>query len=509
MLNDYFFLFLLFKLEKNNHKWYSLSKERGFIMKRFYWGGATSASQYEGGFTESKGMDTQDCRPYLPRESNATIQTRLLTKSAIQEAKKKEGDFFYPFQKGTMGYEHVEEDIELLDELGIDLYRFSISWSRLFPKGIETTPNEEGVNYYDKVFNLLNEKGITIFLTINHYAVPLYLVETYGGWTSKEMIDYYLKFVEYVVQRWGKFVEFWLPFNEINAGYFSPYNGVGLVKPENSEYDNQLVFQSLHNQFVANAKTIALAKKYQLTGSFGAMISCFCYYPLTPKPEDNFKLIKEEQVNQWFCSDVLMTGEYPYYMTAFFKKNEINLEITEAERTLLKENTCDFISFSYYSSCIITTEEAEKTAGNLVVTTKNPYLKASEWGWQIDPIGLRTTLNKVYDRYKKPVIISENGLGAQDRLEEDKTIHDEYRMKYFDQHFTEIIAAKQTDLVDVIAYIAWGIIDIVSAGSCEMDKRYGVVYVDADNHGNGSYARYKKDSFYWYKEFIKNQKITK
>lgn len=267
-----------------------------------------------------------------------------------------------------------------------------------------------------------------------------------------------------------------------------------------------MIFQSLHNQFIANAKTIALARKQQLSGSFGAMISCFFYYPLTPRPEDNFKLLQEEQINQWFCSDVLMTGEYPYYMTAFFEKNNICLDITDEEKILLKENSCDFISFSYYSSSIITTEEAEKTAGNLVVTTKNPYLDSSEWGWQIDPIGLRITLNKVYDRYHKPVIISENGLGAKDQLENDQTIHDEYRIDFLKKHFSEIIKAKETDLVDVIAYIAWGIIDIVSAGSCEMDKRYGVIYVDADNYGNGSYHRYKKDSFYWYQKFIVDQK---
>lgn len=201
-------------------------------MEEFYWGGATSASQYEGGYLANKGIDTQDCRPYLPRQSNTTIQTRLLTKNIIEQAKKKDNQIFYPFRKGTMGYEYWKEDIELLDELGINLYRFSISWSRLFPKGIETTPNKAGVDYYDKIFDLLNEKGMTIFLTLNHYAVPLYLVEEYGGWQNKVMIDYYMNFIDYVFKRWGKFVKFWLPFNEINAGYFSPYNGVGLIKPE-------------------------------------------------------------------------------------------------------------------------------------------------------------------------------------------------------------------------------------------------------------------------------------
>lgn len=485
----------------------NLSFKKG-VAKMFFWGGATAASQYEGGFAEKKGMDTQDCRPYLPRSNNATVQTRLLSQQTIDEAKKNNDQIYYPFRVGTKGYEHLEEDLNLLKELGIQIYRFSLSWTRLFPKGIEEEPDKDGVRYYDQIFEFCKKNKIKIFLTMNHYAVPLYLVEQYGGWTNRLMIQYYLNLAEFVFKRWGEYVDYWLPFNEINAGYFSPYNGTGLVKPEDRAYSNQKVFESLHHQFIANAKTIQLAKKLKVRGQFGAMISCFCYYPLTSKPEDNFKLVKEEQINQWFCSDVLMKGQYPYYMESFFEKNNVDLKITENDKQLLREFPCDFISFSYYSSSIVTTEEAEKTAGNLVVTTKNPYLKASEWGWQIDAVGLRTTLNKVYDRYNCPVIISENGFGAKDVFD-NKQVHDSYRIDYFDSHFKEIIKAKKEDRVDVRAYIAWGIIDIVSAGSCEMDKRYGVIYVDGDNEGNGTYHRYKKDSFYWYQEFIKKQNERK
>ena len=475
-------------------------------MSKILWGGATASSQYEGGFDGEKGMDTQDCRPYLPRTSNATTETRLLTKKVIDKAKDENSDLFYPFRKGSRGVDFLEEDIELLAEMGIDLYRFSISWSRLFPNGDELTPNEAGVAYYDRVFKLLKEKNIKIFLTMNHYAVPLNIVEKYDGWKNKETINLYMRFSEYVLTRWGEYVEYFLPFNEINAGYFSPYNGVGLVKEEDGNYSFTDVFQSLHHQFVSSAKTIKLAREMGIKGTFGSMISCFCYYPLTPKPEDNLKLVQDEQVNQWFCMDVLSKGEYPYYMTPFFKKNDVVLDTTEEEMQLLKDYTCDFVSFSYYSSSISTTDEdGKQTAGNLVVTTKNPYLKASEWGWQIDPVGLRTTLNKVYDRYQKPVIISENGFGANDVLEADGSIHDPYRIDYFDQHFAEILKGKE-DGVDVRAYIAWGIIDIVSACICEMAKRYGVVYVDADSEGNGDYKRYKKDSFTWYKNFIEEQK---
>lgn len=474
-------------------------------MSRILWGGATASSQYEGGFDE-RGMDTQDCRPYLPRTNNATTATRLLTQKTIDEAKRDQ-EKFYPFRKGSCGYEFVEEDLELIDELGLDIYRFSLSWARLFPNGDDVQPNPEGVAYYDKIFDYLEEKKIKIFLTMNHYAVPLHIVEHYNGWKSRKTIDLYIKFAQFVFERWGNKVDYWLPFNEINAGYFSPYNGVGLIKPEDENYDYSDVFKSLHHQFVASAQTIQLAKKMGVRGQFGAMISCFCYYPLTPSPEDNLQLVKDEQINQWYCMDVLSKGYYPYYMMNFFKEKGITFEITEEDISVLKKYTCDFVSFSYYSSSISSVDDSRnQTAGNLVATTKNPYLTASEWGWQIDPIGLHTTLLKVADRYEKPIIISENGLGANDLLETDGTIHDPYRIEYFKAHFKEIEEAK-AEGVDIVAYIAWGIIDIVSAGSCEMKKRYGVVYVDADNLGNGTYKRYKKDSFYWYQKFILDQHL--
>lgn len=468
------------------------------------WGGATAASQYEGGWQEGgRGLDTQDCRPYIPRTSNATTKTRLLTKDVIEKSKESMEIEKYPFRKASDGYHHLEEDIGLLKELGLDIYRLSISWSRLYPRGDEETPSQDGIAYYDKVFQAVRQAGMKIFLTMNHYAVPLYLVEAYGGWTNRKLIGFYLRYAKTVFEHWGHLIDFYLPFNEINAGYFSPYNGVALVRENEKPYDESLVFQSLHHQFVASAKVIELGRR-TVKGKFGCMIACFCYYPYSCNPLDNLKQTREEQSNQWFCSDVLARGYYPSYMNRFFEERNISFEITEEDRAVLRNNPADFVSFSYYQSCVVSTEEKEKTAGNLVVTTKNPYLKANEWRWQIDPVGLRTSLNKVYDRYQKPVFISENGLGNRDVLEEDGSVHDGYRIEYLKEHFQQIKEA-QKDGVDVLGYIMWGIIDIVSAGSCEMEKRYGVVYVDADNHGNGTYRRIKKDSFAWYQNFIKTE----
>lgn len=471
--------------------------------KKILWGGATASSQYEGGYQlGGKGLDTQDCRPYLKRTSDATTSTRLLTQSVIDQAKQVEGIGNYPFRMGSDGVNHIEEDIALLKELGIEIYRFSISWARLYPRGDEEQPNEEGIRFYDAIFEKVHQAGMKIFLTMTHYAVPLYLVEHYGGWTNRKLITFYLRFAKTVFEHWGKYVDYYLPFNEINAGYFSPYNGVALVKPENEPYDQSLVFQSLHHQFVASAQVIKLGHEMCPGSQFGCMVACFCYYPLTARPEDNLKAVRDEQIHQWFAVDILANGHYPSYMDRFFRENDIHIQMEPEDEQLLRDYTSDFVSFSYYSSSIATTQETgEQTAGNLVVSTKNPYLNASEWGWQIDPIGLRIMLNKMYDRTQKPVFISENGFGARDVLEVDGSIHDPYRIEYLKQHFEQIEQAID-DGVDVLGYIMWGVIDIVSAGSCEMEKRYGVVYVDADNNGNGTYKRYKKDSFDWYKQFI-------
>lgn len=477
-------------------------------VKPILWGGATSSSQYEGGWDEGgKGLDTQECRPYIPRESDATTQTRLLTRENIEEAKDPDSSYYYPFRKGTQGYYHLEEDIDLLEELGIDVYRLSISWARIFPTGLESEPNQAGIDYYTKVINKVKEADMKIFLTMNHYALPIHLVDEFGGWKSRALIDLYVKFAEVVFKEWGDQIDFYLPFNEINAGYFSPYNGLGLLKEDGKDYDLSDVFQGLHNQFVASAKTIELGEKLS-KGQSGCMISVFGYYPETANPKDNMKLVKEENINQWFCSDVLMRGYYPSYMTRFFEENDVSLDIRAEDLKLLEEYTADFVSFSYYQSSVVSIKEGEMTAGNLVATIKNPYLEATEWGWQIDPLGLRIALNKVYDRYQKPVFVSESGFGDYDQLNEDRTVNDPDRIEFFEKHFEQIKEALK-DGVDLIGYIIWGIIDIVSAGSCEMDKRYGVVYVDADNYGNGSYDRYKKDSFTWLQEFIEEEHSRK
>lgn len=480
------------------------------------WGGATASSQYEGAYAAGgKGLDTQDCRPYLPRTSNATTETRLLTQAVINTARASahadtpasaQPFSFYPFRTGSDGYHHLEEDITLLAELGIDIYRFSISWARLFPTGDESEPNPAGLAYYDRVFSAVRAAGMKVFLTLTHYAMPLAIVEDHGGWTQRDTIERYVRFARVVFERWGDTIDYYLPFNEINAGYFSPWNGVGLPKPEAGPYDQSLVFQSLHHQFVASARVIELQRRIAPHCQSGCMVADFCYYPHTCSPEDNLATVRAEQVNQWLAVDVLARGFYPSYIDRFFAEEGISITVMPDDLDLLTRYTCDFVSISYYQSSVYSTDEtAEQTAGNLVSSVKNPYLAATDWGWQIDPVGLRTALNKLYDRVQKPIFISENGMGSRDALARDTDgnpcVHDPYRTDYLARHFEQIDEAVR-DGVDLIGYIMWGVIDIVSAGSCEMEKRYGVVYVDADNEGCGTYNRFKKDSFAWYQRFI-------
>lgn len=480
----------------------------GACPRRILWGGATAASQYEGGLCDGKGLDTQDCRRWRQWDAVDTTATRLLTEHDLDEAVTATGRDveLYPFRRGSRGYDLWQVDTDLLIELGIDVYRLSLSWSRLFPTGFEDRPNEAGVRYYDRIIDKLHRAGIRIFITLNHYAMPLELNRAHHGWGSRAVIDSYLRLAEFALRRWGDVVDYWLPINEINAGYFSPFNGLGIVRSPEGDYDYSSVFNGLHYQMVASAAATRMGRDMGVAGRFACMVSCFCYYPLHPSPEDNAKLVHDEQINQWWCSDVLAQGHYGYYAKPFLDDHGVTLDATDADLELLEENTCDVVSFSYYSSSICSVDETRaQVPGNLVSTLRNPCLTRTEWGWQIDPIGLRTTAHKVFDRYHKPVIVAENGLGARDELSASGRVEDDYRIDYLRRHFEQAEQARREG-VGLEAYLVWGLIDIVSAGSCEMEKRYGVIYVDADNTGAGSYRRFRKDSFHWFRDFINSRR---
>lgn len=481
----------------------------------FLWGGATASSQVEGGWNEGgKGIDTQDLRyfdaAWTPEERKAQKNRRMNHEkfvTALADARGANPSVaHYPFRHGSDMYHRWREDIDLFAEMGLRIYRTSISWSRIYPNGDDAEPNVEGIRFYREMFEYCQSKGIKVFVTILHYNIPVHLIEAYGGWKSRRTVDAYVRYAKTLFEHLGDVVDYWLPFNEINAGRFNPYNGVCLIEDEEGDAYNQSIFQCLHHQFVANALTVKAAHEMLPGSMVGAMIARFTTYPATCKPDDVMQMILDDQYSNWFYLDVMARGAYPAYMDRYFEKQGIHIEMEQGDAQLLAEHTVDFTAFSYYFSQVSTTDQGwAKTEGNLVFANKNPYLETSYWGWQMDPVGLRVTLNQVYDRYQLPVFIAENGLGAIDTLEvgDDGTrvVHDPYRIDYLRGHIQQMREAI-LDGVDLIGYTIWGFIDLVSCGSMEMKKRYGLIYVDLDDEGRGTGDRIRKDSFAWYQKCI-------
>ena len=468
------------------------------MKKDFLWGGSTAANQFEGGWNEGgKGPSICDMM------SNGSLnEARKITREIDEE-------LFYPNHVASDFYHHYKEDIRLMKEMGFKAFRLSIAWSRIFPTGMEDEPNEEGLKFYDEVFDELKAASIEPIVTISHYENPFYLTEHFNGWADRRLIDLYIKFCDTIFNRYKDKVKYWLTFNEINAGVyaFGGYLGLGILNEgTTSNYDQvdipQLRFQALHHQFVASAQAVILGHKINPNFKIGCMIAMTANYAYSCNPLDQLKNQKSWEYCNFYCGDVQVKGEYPYFAKRIWKENNVNLVINDGDLEILKAGTVDFFSFSYYmSNCVSTDESLLKANGNLFGGVKNPYLKANDWGWQIDPIGLRFTLNELYSRYNIPLMIVENGLGAIDQLEYGQ-IHDSYRIDYLREHIKAFKDAIEIDDVDLIGYCPWGCIDLVSAGTGEMRKRYGFIYVDRDDEGNGTLNRYKKDSFYWYQKVI-------
>lgn len=467
--------------------------------KDFLWGGATAANQYEGAWdADGKGASIPDhCT------NGSHTQPKRIT--AVFEP-----DTLYPSREATDFYHHYKEDIALVAEMGFKVFRMSVNWTRIFPTGMEEEPNEAGLAFYDKVFDELNSHGIEPLVTISHYELPYALVEKYNGWYGREVIDCFVRYASTLFERYRDKVKYWLTFNEINSGTMpmGAALSLGTVKaftgPINELPDEpQVRFQALHHQFVASAKVIKLAHEKYPQFKLGNMSLFATKYPYTCNPADVLKCQREMRRMNWFCSDVQVRGYYPSYMERFFEENGITIRKEPGDDELLRQGTIDFYTFSYYMSVCESADPdvTEKAGGNLVGGVANPYLKASEWGWQIDPEGLRWSLNEIWDRYQLPVMVVENGLGAKDELTEDGKIHDEYRIDYLRKHIEQMREAVR-DGVDLMGYTPWGWIDVVSASTGEMAKRYGFVYVDKYDDGSGDLSRRRKDSFYWYKNVI-------
>jgi 6-phospho-beta-glucosidase len=466
--------------------------------KEFLWGGATAANQCEGAYQEDgRGLANVDTIPYG--------EDRFPVMLGLKKMLECDTEHFYPSHDAIDFYHRYKEDIKLFAEMNMKCYRFSIAWTRIFPNGDDETPNEKGLDFYEAVVDECLKYGIEPLITICHFDAPIALIKKYGGWKDRRMIDAFMKLCHALFTRLNGKVKFWLTFNEINMLLHLPFMGAGIYFEE-GEDKNQVLYTAAHHELVASAKAVKLAHEMMPNAMVGCMLAAGQFYPYSCHPQDVYKGMEHDRDNYFFI-DVQARGEYPVWAIKRMEKLGVNIDITSEDTKLLQEGTVDFISFSYYASrCVSADPEINKqnAKGNAVFSAvKNPYLKASEWGWQIDPLGLRITCNTLYDRYQKPLFIVENGLGANDTVEEDG-IHDPYRIDYMREHIKAMDAVINEDGLPLLGCTFWGIIDLISASTGEIKKRYGTIYVDKQVDGSGNLERKKKDSFVWYQKVIES-----
>lgn len=477
----------------------------------FLWGGATAANQFEGGYNlGGKGLSVSDCAKahFDVDVQNYDVHNHITTED-IEAALANPNDITnYPKRHGSDFYHHYKEDIALMAEMGFKVYRLSIAWSRIYPNGDDLIPNEAGLQFYDDVFDELLKHNIEPLVTMSHYEPPINLTLNYDGWYSREVIGFFEKYVETICSRYKNKVKYWLTFNEIDSIIRHPYTTGGLIEDRfpNKNFE-EVCYQAMHHQFVASALATKICHELIPNAKVGCMITKLSYYPYTCKPEDVLKA-QQYMRNIYAYSDTQVFGEYPAYLLAYYKNHNINIVKGENDDMVMKNYPVDFVSFSYYmSSCVAMDDSSlEKTAGNTILALKNPHLKSSDWGWQIDPIGLRISMVELYDRYRKPLFIVENGLGAKDILV-NNTVHDQYRIDYYREHFKCMLDGILEDGVELMGYTSWACIDLISESTKQISKRYGFVYVDIDDYGQGTYNRYRKDSFYWYQKVISNNSL--
>lgn len=453
----------------------------------FFYGGALAAHQCEGAWDlDGKGPSVMDVITVGSADKPREIHDKVYPGQ------------YYPSHEAIDFYHTYKEDIALFAEMGFTALRVSISWTRIYPRGDEETPNEKGLAFYDDLFDELHKYGIEPVVTLVHNDIPLYLSETYDGFYDKKVIDYFVKYCKTCFERYKGKVRYWITINEINNMLIFDYPLLQFVSAGiHTNTDKKIIYQALHNQFVASALAVIEGHKIDPELKIGCMSSYVPYYPLTSDPKDVEACAKEEMM-QHFCLDVMCRGEYSSAVSKYLEKEGIDLNITDEERRILKQGRCDYISFSYYISKTVKAEE------NGPAVTENPYLQKSDWGWVIDPIGLRISMNRMYERYGLPLFIVECGIGLNEELEND-TVNDKNRINYLSCHLEQMKLAIEEDGVPCIGFLSWGPIDLVSASTGEMKKRYGYIYVDKNNDGSGSGKRYRKASFYWYKEWIRKE----
>ncbi|MFL2140713.1 6-phospho-beta-glucosidase [Ruoffia sp. FAM 26254] len=469
------------------------------LPKDFLWGGAVAAHQIEGAWdVAGKGPSIAD----VMTAGGNGIDRKITTEGVLSSE-------YYPNHEAIDFYHRYKEDIKLFKEMGLKVFRTSINWTRIYPNGDDSEPNEAGLQFYDDLFDELLANDIQPVITLSHFEIPLALYHNYGGFRSKKVIDLYVTYAETVMTRYKDKVRYWMTFNEINNQADGQHDvhtwtnsAILFTEGENKE---EIIYQAAMNELIASAKVVKLGRQINPDFQIGCMMAYVPVYPYSSKPEDQMAALKVMN-RRFFYSDVHARGLVPEYVEKEWEAKGYQIDISEKERAILKEGTVDYIGFSYYMSGTVTTVDTAEgfSIGDFPDARwlDNPYVEASDWGWQIDPVGLRYTLNLIYERYHLPLFIVENGFGAYDKVEEDGQIHDQYRIDYLKAHIEQMKLAVIEDGVNLLGYTPWGIIDIVSFGSGEMEKRYGFIHVDKDNEGQGTLNRSKKDSFDWYKKVI-------
>lgn len=459
----------------------------------FLWGGATAANQIEGAYLDDgKGLSSADLLPYG--------EGRIDVIKGNVHVEKPDGMHFYPTHKAIDFYHHYKEDIALLAEMGFKCFRMSISWSRIFPNGDEETPNSKGIQFYKDVFNECRKHHIEPLVTLNHYDIPMGLVKHYGGWKNRKVVGFFDRFVKTLFDNYKDDVKYWLTFNEVNVMLSACFMASGLIFEEN-ENRYKSIHDAVHHVMIANANAVKNCHEMSPDAKIGCMLNAGIYYPLTCNPEDVLKAQKDNRRNYMF-TDLMVRGYYPSYQLKEYDNQGYSIPFEEGDQELLRNHTVDYIGFSYYTSRVSTVQKMEKFDSNLLESAKNPYLKMEPWGRFLDPVGLRITMNDIYDRYQLPLFVVENGLGAVDEIDENGQINDDYRIEYLRDHIVQMKKAVEEDGIDLMGFTCWGPIDLVSVATGQMKKRYGFIYVDVDDLGKGSFNRIIKKSFYWYKDVI-------
>lgn len=480
---------------------------------QFLWGGATAANQCEGAYNEDgKKLSSADVLTGGKSGKLRNLTYRKVSGETGEISAFSLGEFpehaypdviegaFYPNHTGSDFYHHYKEDVALFAEMGFKCYRMSIAWTRIFPNGDDLLPNEKGLEFYDQVIGELLKYNIEPVITLSHYETPLELTKKWNSWADRRTISCFERYCRTLFERYKGKVKYWITFNEINTIVFTGWLSAGVISVE-----KQILEQASYHQMLASARAVRIAHEIDPNYQVGCMLAYTPSYPYSCKPYDVLgNMTYQDQI--LFFGDVMMRGYYPSYKQRELERENIKLKTEDGDEEILRLGTADYVAISYYMSAVFSVmgDQMETTSGNLSTSYKNPYLKTSEWGWQIDPVGLRISLNELYERYQKPIFIVENGLGAKDQIEKDGSIQDNYRIEYLRKHIEQIREAIYVDGVDVMGYTPWGCIDLVSASTGQMSKRYGFIYVDCDDQGKGTFKRTKKLSFEWYKKVIQS-----